>query len=81
MVCIGTLDLENTVHMKVGIRKRLSIVFSYGGQLRDLEDVLALIAKGAIEPQVEDMHLDDIPTVLKDLCDGKIRGRVALVHQ
>lgn len=81
MVCIGTLDLENTVHMKVGIRKRLSIVFSYGGQLRDLEEVLALIAKGAIEPQVEDMRLDDFPRVLKDLCNGKIRGRVALLHQ
>ncbi|KAK5049527.1 hypothetical protein LTR84_004456 [Exophiala bonariae] len=81
LVCIGTLDLENTVHMKIGIRKRLSIVFSYGGQLRDLEDVLALIAMGAIEPYVEDMGLDDFPRVLKDLCDGKIKGRIALLQK
>lgn len=81
LVCIGTLDLENTVHMKIGIRKRLSIVFSYGGQLSDLEAVLDLIAKGAIQPHVEDGRLEDFPIVLKDLCDGKIKGRVALVHK
>lgn len=67
--------------MKIGIRKRLSIVFSYGGQLRDLEDVLGLIAKGAIQPQVEEGRLEDFPAVLKDLCDGKIKGRIALVHK
>ncbi|KAL6246281.1 hypothetical protein RBB50_006517 [Rhinocladiella similis] len=81
MVCIGTLNLENTVHMKIGIRKRLSIIFSYGGQLRDLKDVLDLIAKKAIEPQVEPGRLQDFPTVLHDLCDGKVKARVALVHE
>ena len=66
--------------MKVGIRKRLTIIFSYGGQLRDLEEVLDLIAKGSIHPQIEDGRLQDFPTVLKDLCDGKIKARVALVQ-
>lgn len=67
--------------MKIGIRKRLSIVFSYGGQLRDLEEVLDLIAQGAIQPQVEEGQLEDFPTVLKDLCDGKIKARISLVHK
>jgi len=67
--------------MKIGIRKRLSIVFSYGGQLRDLEEVLDLIAKGALQPQVDEGHLEDFPTVLKDLCDGKIKARIALVQK
>jgi propanol-preferring alcohol dehydrogenase len=40
MVCIGTLDTENTVDMKIGVRKRLNIIFSYGGQLCDLKAVL-----------------------------------------
>lgn len=66
--------------MKMGIRKRLSIVFSYGGQLRDLEEVLGLIAQGAIQPQVEEGRLEDFPTVLKDLCDGKIKARISLVQ-
>ncbi|KAF2172699.1 hypothetical protein M409DRAFT_16660 [Zasmidium cellare ATCC 36951] len=78
MVCIGTLNLDNTVHMKVGIRKRLSIIFSYGGQVKDLEDVLDLIAKKKITPQVETGKLEDFPRWLNDLCDGKVNARVAL---
>lgn len=78
MVCIGTLNLDNTIHMKIGIRKRLSIIFSYGGQVKDLEDVLDLIAKKQINPQVENGKLEDFPRCLKDLCDGKVKARVAL---
>lgn len=78
MVCIGTLSLDNTVRMKVGIRKRLSIIFSYGGQRQDLEAVLDLIAKKKINPQVESGQLEDFPRWLKDLCDGNVKARVAL---
>lgn len=81
MVCIGTLDSENSIDMKIGIRKRLSINFTYGGQLRDLKAVLDLISKKAIQPQVENATLRDFPTVLKDLCDGKIKARVVLIHE
>lgn len=80
MVCIGTLDDTNVIDMKIGIRKRLSIIFTYGGQKRDLQEVLDLISKKAIQPQVDDAKLKDFPTVLKDLCDGKIKARVALLH-
>lgn len=79
MVCIGTLALENTVHMKIGIRKRLSIIFSYGGQAEDLEDVLQLISKGDIHPQVQIGKLADFPQWLNDLCEGKVQARVALI--
>lgn len=74
------MDDKNSIDMKIGIRKRLSIIFTYGGQKRDLEEVLQLIAKGVIQPQVENARLEDFPTVLKDLCDGKIKSRVALLH-
>ena len=80
MVCVGTLDAQNTIDMKIGIRKRLSIIFSYGGQLRDLRDVLDLISQGAVQPQVETAGLKDFPVILKDLCDGKVKARVALLH-
>lgn len=79
MVCIGTLDTENTIDMKIGIRKRLSIKFTYGGQIRDLKEVLDLISKGAVQPQVETAGLKDFPVVLKDLCDGNVKARVALL--
>lgn len=66
--------------MKIGTRKRLSYIFSYGGQVRDLEEVLQLIKARAISPQVEEARLKDFPAVLKALGEGKIKGRMALMH-
>lgn len=65
--------------MKIGIRKRLSIIFTYGGQYRDLVEVLDLIAKKVIQPQVDIGRLRDFPKVLKDLEHGKVKDRIALV--
>ncbi|PLB51442.1 GroES-like protein [Aspergillus steynii IBT 23096] len=79
ILCVGTGDRQNEVDMKVGIRKRLSIIFSYGGQYRDIVEVLNMIATGIIQPQVETRGLRDLPAVLEDLSSGRIRGRVALV--
>lgn len=79
ILCVGTLDLINGLDMKIGIRKRLSIIFTYGGQYRDLVEVLDLIAKGVIQPQVELGKLQDFPKVLKELGEGKIKDRIALV--
>ncbi|CRL28159.1 Alcohol dehydrogenase superfamily, zinc-containing [Penicillium camemberti] len=79
ILCVGTLDLINGLDMKIGIRKRLSIIFTYGGQYRDLVEVLDLIAKGVIQPQVELGKLQDFPRVLKELGEGKIKDRIALV--
>ncbi|KAJ6143099.1 hypothetical protein N7471_002552 [Penicillium samsonianum] len=81
LLCVGTLDDENTVDMKIGIQKRLSIIFTYGGQWRDLKEVLDLISKGIIQPQVETAALKEFPQVLKSVCDGKVKSRVALLHE
>ncbi|KAK5400867.1 hypothetical protein LTR06_011178 [Exophiala xenobiotica] len=81
MVCIGTLDTENTIGMKIGIRKRLTINFTYGGQIRDLKEVLELISMGVVQRQVETAGLKEFPVILKDLYDGKVKARVALVPQ
>ena len=64
--------------MKIGIRKRLAFIFSYGGQREDLEALLDLMSKGVIMPQVEESRLEDFPKVLQDLCDGKVKARIAL---
>lgn len=81
LLCIGSLETENTIHMKIGTRKRLSFIFSYGGQVRDLKLVLNLIANKVIQPQVETRTLKDFPTALQDLGDGNVKGRVALLHK
>ncbi|KAK0371273.1 AMP-binding enzyme [Colletotrichum limetticola] len=80
LLCIGSLDTENTIHMKIGTRKRLSYIFSYGGQVKDLREVLQLIAKGNIRPRVETAKLSDFPDVLERLERGEIKARVALMH-
>lgn len=64
--------------MKMGIRKRLAFIFSYGGQREDLEALLDLMSKGVIMPQVEEGRLEDFPKALQSLCDGEIKARVAL---
>ncbi|KAJ9608744.1 hypothetical protein H2200_006515 [Cladophialophora chaetospira] len=81
MICIGTLDTENTIDMKIGVRKRLDIVFSYGGQVQDLREALELIAEGKVKPQVSTDKLQAFPEVLERLHAGKVSGRVALLHE
>ncbi|KAF4448640.1 alcohol dehydrogenase [Fusarium albosuccineum] len=61
-------------------RKRLSFIFSYGGQVKDLEEVLQLIAAGSIRPQVEKRKLNEFPEVLEALGKGEVRARIALTH-
>jgi alcohol dehydrogenase, propanol-preferring len=78
MVSIGTLNLHNDVDMKNGIRKRLTINFSYGAKREDLTEALSLIAQEKLNPQVESGRLEDFPRWLTDLCDGKVKARVAL---
>jgi propanol-preferring alcohol dehydrogenase len=65
--------------MKICIRKRLDIIFSYGGQTRDLREALDLIAQGVLNPVVADGKLKDFPNVLKELEVGRVKGRIALL--
>ena len=65
--------------MKVAIRKRLDIIFSYGGQRRDLKEALDLIAAKILDPVVAEGRLEDFPRILKDLEAGKVRGRMSLL--
>ncbi|KAL6915222.1 hypothetical protein FSST1_012982 [Fusarium sambucinum] len=81
LLCIGTLDTENTIHMKIGTRKRLSFIFSYGAQVQDLKQVLDLIAAGHIRPRVETRKILEFEQVLEELGEGKIKSRVALLHE
>jgi propanol-preferring alcohol dehydrogenase len=64
---------------KLCIKKRLTVVFNYGGQYQDVVEVLDLIATKAIRPQVETGDLKDFPKFLQDLHDGKIKSRMALI--
>lgn len=81
VLCIGTGERVNALDMKNGIRKRLSFIFSYGGQYRDLEEVLGLIQDGVLRPRVRRGLLRDFPRYLKELGEGGIEDRVALAPE
>lgn len=66
--------------MKIGTRKRLSYIFSYGGQVQDLSEVLQMIASKSIDPKVEERPFGELQSVLKALEGGEVEARVALVH-
>lgn len=81
IVNVGTLGTENIVNMKVGIRKRLSFLFSYGSQVSDLQEVLGQISQGNIRPQVDAAAMEDFPDLIKNLVAGNVRSRVAIIHE
>lgn len=79
LLYVGTLSDETVIDAKLCIKKRLTVLFNYGGLYEDAVEVLDLIAKKAIRPQVETGDLKDFPKVLQDLHDGKIKSRKALI--
>ncbi len=81
VVLVGLLSWTLTLHSYVAVRKRLSILCSYGATYADLEACLDLIAKGVITPQVVTGSMADFPKVLEELHAGKVKSRIALVPE
>ena len=79
LLYVGTLSNETIIDAKLCIKKRLTIVFNYGGQYQDVVEVLDLIANGSIRPHVDTGRLEDFPTALENLHNGKIQSRLALM--
>lgn len=65
-------------HVESG-RKQLDILGSYAGTKTDVEACLDLIANGHLVPQVREGKMSDFPKILKDLHEGKFKGRMVLV--
>ena len=65
--------------MKICIRKRLDIIFSYGGQRKGLKEALELIAAKILDPVVAEGKLEDFPQTLRELEAGKVKGRISLL--
>lgn len=79
ILVVGTLSTQTHIDTKLCIKKRISVLFNYGGQYQDVVDVLDLIAKKAVKPIVETGDLKDFPAVLQMLHEGKIKSRMALI--
>ncbi|RDL29809.1 alcohol dehydrogenase [Venustampulla echinocandica] len=79
LLYVGTLSNYTTVDAKICIKKRLTVVFNYGGQYEDVVEVLDLIAKKVVRPQVETGSFKDFPKIVQDLHEGKVKSRMALL--
>lgn len=76
------MDTKNTVDMKLGVRKRLTYLFSYGAHVDDVRQVLRLMQDedAALRPRVETARFEALPAVLARLEAGEVRARVALLY-
>lgn len=80
LISIGLMGGALTFPMPYFPMRALSIEGSYVGSLQDMRDLMALVRERHIVPPPITKHpLDEAPSVLDDLRDGKITGRAVLV--
>lgn len=79
MVQVGLISAALTMTPLVTVRKAVTIKCHYTGSMKSLEECMELIAKGVIKPSVETGSIKNLPQVLKDLHEGKIKSRMVLL--
>jgi propanol-preferring alcohol dehydrogenase len=57
----------------------VSIQTTYWGSRPELEDVLALAARGFLKPEIRTYSLDEAPQAYRDLTAGTLQGRAVVV--
>ncbi|TKA38168.1 hypothetical protein B0A55_13602, partial [Friedmanniomyces simplex] len=63
----------------VSVMNALTIKGSYSGTRKGLAECLDLMAKGVLKPLVETKSIEDLPSVLHDLDEGKVKSRMVLL--
>jgi propanol-preferring alcohol dehydrogenase len=57
----------------------VSVVRPYGATNRDIYEVIGLAQRGKLKAEVERHALEEAPSVLSSLAQGRVRGRAVLV--
>jgi len=77
--CATTLDGLGTVNIWSAFSKQVNILGSYGGRIKDLIEIVALLKKGIIRPIIDSVYpLSKAKTALKKLADQKAFGKIIL---
>ncbi|MGV0791225.1 zinc-binding dehydrogenase [Mycolicibacterium sp. XJ1819] len=76
VVVVGLGEPEIPVPSQQLVLKNVQLRGSFGASLDELGAVLDLIAAGCLKPVVEEFAFDDLPTALKRLETGDVRGRL-----
>lgn len=79
LVMVGLLSQQVPIIPLVVVGRALTIQGSYSGSIPAFHECLELMAKGVLRPSIETGSIEDLPKVLKDLDDGKIKSRMVLL--
>jgi NAD+-dependent secondary alcohol dehydrogenase Adh1 len=61
------------------VSAEINIIGNLVGSYNDLQDLMALAARGAVTLHTQKYALDDFQQAISDLDAGKVRGRAILV--
>ncbi|TKA71467.1 hypothetical protein B0A55_07800 [Friedmanniomyces simplex] len=76
---VGHSETFQSAQFTVSVMNALTIKGSYSGTRKGLAECLDLMAKGVLKPLVETKSIEDLPSVLHDLDEGKVKSRMVLL--
>lgn len=79
IVLVGLMSLTVPLLPLVAVVKALTIKTSYNGAMDSFRECLELMSQGVLKPRVETGSIMSLPSVLKDLNEGRIQNRMVLL--
>lgn len=79
MVIVGLFSPQAPLIPMLVVCNNLTIQGSYSGSIEAFHECLHLMARGVLKPSIDTGSIEDVPKILKDLDDGKIRSRMVLL--
>ncbi|KAK3661636.1 hypothetical protein LTR56_000124 [Elasticomyces elasticus] len=76
---VGLISSSLPLIPMVSVMNALTIKCSYNGDRKSLVECLDLMAKGVLKPVVETKSVEELPQVLRDLDEGKVKSRMVLL--
>ncbi|KAK0936910.1 hypothetical protein LTR29_011495 [Friedmanniomyces endolithicus] len=79
IVVVGLISPTCPFIPMVSVMNALTIKGSYSGTRKGLAECLELMAKGVLKPLVETNGIEELPSVMSDLDEGKVKSRMVLL--
>lgn len=76
VVLVGLASDKVTFTTTNLVTKNIALKGSTSASIQELQDVLQLIAKGVLRPQIEELVFNDIPAGLERLLTNQVKGRL-----
>lgn len=76
IVAVGLASSELKINLLSINLREVRVLGSFWGTSPELEEVFALISKGAVKPVVASASLEELPSYIDLLRDNKLKGRV-----